>query len=106
MSEEHIVNYSRSGLPEDTGTDWDRLEAMSEEEINEAAASDPDAQPTDSGFWKDAKVVMPQRKQSITLRVDRDVLAFFKERGAGYQTRMNAVLRAFMEHQRKGKLLS
>ncbi len=106
MSEEHIVNYSRSELPEDTGTDWERLEAMSEEEINEAAASDPDARPTNADFWKDAKVVMPKRKQPITLRVDQDVLAFFKEGGAGYQTRMNAVLRAFMEHQRKGKSLS
>ncbi len=63
MSEEHIVRYPRSELPDDTETDWDRLEAMSEEENNEAAASDPDARPTDSGFWKDAKVVMPQRKQ-------------------------------------------
>ena len=63
MSEEHIVNYSRGELPEDTGTDWERLEAMSEEEINEAAASDPDARPTNADFWKDAKVVMPKRKQ-------------------------------------------
>jgi len=63
MSKEHIVRYSRSELPEDTGTDRDRLEAMSEEEINEAAASDPDARPTDADFWKDAKVVVPQRQQ-------------------------------------------
>ncbi len=54
MSEEHIVRYPRSELPEDTGTDWDRLEAMSEDEINETAASDPDAQPTDEDFWKGA----------------------------------------------------
>ena len=101
MSEEHVVRYSRGEPPENTRTDWERLEAMSEEEINEAAASDPDAQPTDADFWKDATVVMPKRKQPITLRVDQDVLAFFKEGGAGYQTRINAVLRAFMEHQRK-----
>ena len=63
MSKEHIVRYSRSELPEDTGTDRDRWEAISEEEINEAAASDPDAQPTNADFWKDAKVVMPKRKQ-------------------------------------------
>ena len=63
MSEEHIVKYSRRELPEDAGTDWEWLEAMSEDEINEAAASDPDAQPTDADFWKDATVVMPKRKQ-------------------------------------------
>lgn len=105
MSEEHIVNYSPSELPQDAGTDWEQVEAMSEEQINKAAASDPDARPTNADFWKAAKVVMPKSKQSITLRVDRDVLAFFKEGGTGYQTRMNAVLRAFMEHQRKDQPL-
>ena len=63
MSEEHVVRYSRRELPEDAGTDWEGLEAMSEDEINEAAASDPDAQPTDAEFWQDAKVVMPTGKQ-------------------------------------------
>ncbi len=63
MSEEHIERYPRSELPNDTETDWERLEAMSEEENNEAAASDPDARPTDADFWKDAKVVVPQRRQ-------------------------------------------
>lgn len=38
-------------------------------------------------------------KTMLTIRVDQDVLAWFKERGEGYQTHMNAVLRAYMEHE-------
>ena len=47
---------------------------MSEKEIVAAAKSDPDAQPTALEFWKDAKVVLPERKQPVTLRIDCDVL--------------------------------
>ncbi len=66
-----------------------------------AAKSDPDAQPTDAAFWKTAKLVMPERKEPITIRVDREVLDWFKSRGRRYQTRMNAVLKAYMTaHQR------
>ena len=70
---------------------------MTEAEIDAAAASDPDAQPTDESFWNDAQVVMPQPKRAISLRIDDDVLEWFKSQGRGYQTRMNAVLRAYMQ---------
>ncbi|WP_242518476.1 BrnA antitoxin family protein [Halochromatium roseum] len=43
---------------------------------------------------------VPSRKTQIALRVDDDVLAWFKAQGAGYQTRMNAVLRAFRDAHR------
>jgi uncharacterized protein (DUF4415 family) len=46
------------------------------------------------------KVAWPQPKQAISLRIDQDVLAWFRNGGPGYQTRMNAVLRAFVEAQR------
>ena len=49
------------------------------------------------------EVVMPERKQSISLRVDSDVLAYFKSFGKGYQTRMNAVLRTYMQAQQRQK---
>jgi uncharacterized protein (DUF4415 family) len=82
-------------------TDWTRVDAMGETEIDSAARSDPDAQPTDTAFWKDARVVWPEKKDAVSLRLDRDVLAWFKRRGAGYQTRMNAVLRSYMLAHRK-----
>ena len=44
-----------------------------------------------------ARAMYAQNKQQVTLRLDRDVLAFFKKTGKGYQTRLNAVLRTYME---------
>jgi uncharacterized protein (DUF4415 family) len=58
-------------------------------------AADPDIRPTDESFWKDARVVMPKRKETLTMRLDADLLAWFR-RERGYQTRINAILRAYM----------
>ena len=49
------------------------------------------------GFWDDADMVEHAPKQAISLRVDADVLAFFKAQGKGYQTRMNTVLRSYVK---------
>ncbi len=51
----------------------------------------------DDDFWENAKIVAPPGKERITFRVDRDVLEYFRKDGPGYQTRMNAVLRSFVE---------
>ena len=48
-------------------------------------------------FWSDAELTMPVAKQAISLRVDKDVLAWFREQGTGWQTRINMVLKAFKE---------
>ncbi|MFC1463188.1 BrnA antitoxin family protein [Verrucomicrobiota bacterium] len=54
----------------------------------------------DKGFFSRAQVRMPKRKKSVSLRLDPDVLDWFKHEGRGYQTRINAVLRAYVEaHQ-------
>ena len=50
--------------------------------------------------WTSLKVAWPQPKQAISLRIDQDILAWFRDGGPGYQTRMNAVLRAFVDAQR------
>jgi hypothetical protein len=52
-------------------------------------------------FWDDGELVTPA-KQAISLRVDQDVLDWFKKTGPRYQTRINAVLRAYMARMRKG----
>ena len=52
---------------------------------------------TDAAFWADAKIKMPENKQGVYLRLDPDVLKWFKKQGKGYQTRINAVLRQFVE---------
>ena len=57
------VKYTRSEidtLPDET--DWERVDALTDEDIDAAASSDPDAPPTDADFWKDATVVMPDSK--------------------------------------------
>jgi len=54
----------------------------------------------DEEFFKNAKLVMPEPKKAVSLRLDRDVLDWFKKGGKGYQSRMNAVLKAYMEAQR------
>ncbi len=82
-----------------TGTDWDRLRAMTDEEIEAGAQSDPDALPTDDEFWKDAKIVLPRRKQVVTMRLDADLLEWLR-RDRGYQTRVNAILRSYMNSQK------
>ncbi len=55
----------------------------------------------DEHFWENAKLIRPIAKQAISLRVDSDVLQWFKARGKGYQSLMNAVLRSYVEHQDK-----
>ena len=83
----------------DDKADWERVKAMTEEQIDEAAHSDPDAQPTDEAFWEDAVLVMPGPKQAVCLHIDREVLDWFRSQGKGYQTHINAVLRAYMKAQ-------
>jgi uncharacterized protein (DUF4415 family) len=80
-------------------TDWEYLRQMADDEIEQAALSDPDALPLPAEFWKDAKVVMPSPKHVITIRVSGPVLDFFKRQGKGYQSRMNAVLEAYVKAQ-------
>lgn len=67
---------------------------MSDKRVRRGIETDPDAQPTDEEFWKEAKIVMPQPKETMTIRVDADVLEWFRKQGKGYQTRINAILHA------------
>ena len=53
--------------------------------------------------WSEAVLVIPPKKKAISIRLDEDVLDYFKQQGAGYQRRMNAVLRSYMQQARKGK---
>jgi uncharacterized protein (DUF4415 family) len=53
----------------------------------------------DEEFWQNAELVLPPSKERITLRLDREVLAYFRRSGSGYQTRINAVLRAYVQIQ-------
>ena len=78
-----------------------RLIEMSDEEAERRAAADPDAGVIPPGFWDNATLRMPLTKQQITLRLDPDVIGWFKRTGKGYQSRMGAVLRSYVEAKRK-----
>lgn len=68
-----------------------KLHKKSDKDINYA-----DSPATTKDFWKDAEVFMPQHKVHISLRLDEDIVNFFKEDGSGYQSRINAVLKAYV----------
>ena len=83
-------------------TDWALLRSMSDEEAAARAADDPDAQPTDADFWKNARVTLPPGKTRISLDLDNDLLAWFKAQGRAYGQRINEALRSFVEQQQGG----
>ncbi len=93
----------RSVVRENPGrgqADLTRLRRMTEREIARQIPDDFANLPTD--FWDGAALVVPPAKQAISLRVDEDVLEWFRRQGPRYQTRMNAVLRAFMTRSSRG----
>jgi uncharacterized protein (DUF4415 family) len=83
-------------------TDWGRLRTVSDREIEEAVRSDPDAAPIlDEEWFRTAKLVLPERKVPVSIRVDREVIEWFKAQGPRYQSRMNAVLKAYVGAQKR-----
>ena len=83
-------------------TDWAAFDALTDEQIEAAVRKDPDAVPLDFD-WSEAVLVIPPKKKAISIRVDEDVLDFFKTDGDGYQRRINAVLRSFVQQKTNKK---
>ena len=84
------------------GHDTTNGKKPSDAEIASAVAEDPDAAPiADETFWQNASVVMPEGKEKVTIRLDKEVLRWFKAQGKGYQSRINAVLRSYVSAQTK-----
>lgn len=83
-------------------TDWQKLRTLSDAEIESAAAADEDTFIPPADWWETAKLVVPPApKKLLSIRIDQDVLDFFKSQGAGYQSRINAVLRSYVDAMRK-----
>lgn len=82
-------------------TDWARVDALTDDDIAAAIRDDPDVAPElDADWFASATLVMPRPKEQISIRLDRDVLEHFRQYPR-YQTRINAILRAVMEHEKK-----
>ncbi len=60
----------------------------------------PEAESRGEDFWKQARIVMPRGKTSVHLRLDSDIVDWFKTRGRGHLTRMHAVLRSYVDAHR------
>ncbi len=73
-------------------TDWKRVDAMSDEEIDYS-----DSPELDESFWNAAKLVIPKKKERLSMRIDSDVLAWFKSKGKGYQTTNDSVFKSYVE---------
>jgi uncharacterized protein (DUF4415 family) len=97
------VSYQR--LPDGTlkpltsRSNWQRVDAMTEVQVEADAVSDPDALPFTDDEWAGVKLTEPF-KTPVTIRLDTDVVDWFKTQGSRYQTRINAVLRRYVEAQR------
>lgn len=96
---EHIVRLSAEEIDArlaagESRTDWARVDAIDAAEVERLA--DEDDGPLPEGWEKTVIMGLPPGKDAIKLRIDRDVLGWFRQTGKGYQTRMNAVLRAFV----------
>jgi uncharacterized protein (DUF4415 family) len=87
-------------LKKSSKTDWERIATMPDSDIDTS-----DAPELDASFFENAILRLPKPKKPISLRLDDDVLSWFKKQGKGYQTRINAVLRLYIQsrsrsHQR------
>ena len=103
MKKQRIVTYNPK--KHRSRTDWDRVRKLTDEDIAAAVASDPDAAPLlDADWFRKASLVQYVVKTPVSIRLDQDVLQWFKRQGPRYQSRINAVLRAFVEaHRKKAK---
>ncbi len=71
-------------------TDWEKVDSITDDDINFS-----DIPELDNDFFKNAKIVLPKPKIPITLRVESDVLEWYKSKGDKYQTLMHAVLKEY-----------
>jgi len=100
----HIKQFTDNELAEksrrgESLSDWNKAMALTEDELEAAIKSDPDE--ADITFdWSTATIDLPQPKAVLNMRIDKDILDFFRKSGSGYQTRINAVLRGYVEQKR------
>jgi uncharacterized protein (DUF4415 family) len=98
VSAKRTSKPSMKSKPSRGAADLERLRRVSDREIRRTSPPELAGLPGD--FWERAAIVDPVPKQPISLRVDLDVLDWFKAQGPRYQSRMNAVLRSYMAQRR------
>jgi uncharacterized protein (DUF4415 family) len=100
---EHIVSYTEAEIKERLRTrgslsNWEKSAKKTMAEVEAEIAADPD----EAGWvtdWASASFEMPQPKSVLNMRIDKDILDYFRKTGKGYQTLINAVLRSYVEQK-------
>jgi uncharacterized protein (DUF4415 family) len=77
-------------------TKWRKLAALPQSKIDISEVPE-----LDEDFFREATLRLPQAKQLVSIRIDRDVLDWFKQQGKGYQTKINAVLQAYVRGHKR-----
>ena len=102
MSEDSIKRYTASELCEriqrgESLTDGARIKAMSDQDVERAIIGDPDWKDFPDNWHEQAEAIMPKPKVPVSIRLDADLVEHFRSTGHGWQTRINAILRAYAE---------
>lgn len=87
---------SKVNLKRKSKTDWNRVDALDDQAIDYSETPE-----LDNAFFEKAVLKMPEPKTLVTIRLDRDILEWFKKQGPKYQTRINALLRAYVEAKKR-----
>lgn len=100
QKEEHIVSYTANELEEmsrrgESRTNWEKVRAQTDEELE----SSIDHEEEGVVDWSTTTVTIPRPKVPFTMRYDPEILEWFRKQGPGYQTKINAVLRTYVEAQ-------
>ncbi len=100
--DKHIKSYTAAELKAkraESHTDLSKVDAISDEELERLVAED-EGERAVRADWTRAKLVLPQAKQSVHLRLNQEIISFFKSQGKGHISRMQAVLKAYVDAQR------
>jgi uncharacterized protein (DUF4415 family) len=89
---------SAKSMKTNSKIDWNRIESLKDMDIDTS-----DVPKLDASMFSNAKIRLPKHKVSVTLRLDDDVLEWYKSLGRGYQTKINAILRFYMETKKADK---
>ncbi len=99
---EHIVSYTVEEIVDmlrrgEDRTDYNYLDSMTEDELEASI----DHEEEGAFDWNTIQIDFPGPKQRLTVRVDLNIVEWFKSQGPGYQTRMNGVLKSYVESKKK-----
>jgi uncharacterized protein (DUF4415 family) len=97
--DKNITSYTANELKAKRAnslTDWRKVDAMTDNELDDIIAADDD-ESLFSPDWTKAELVLPESKLSVNLRLDREIVEFFKGQGRGHISRMQAVLKAYVD---------